>query len=113
MKIAVVSENKKVSSHFGKSDEIVCFNEEGMIVEIIKVEKHEHEGIFHLLMKAHVDEVICMQLGKKVMDRLAEHKIKVISGVSGHIDEVITRYVNKKLVSKENICQHHHEHDDK
>jgi len=113
MKIAVVSENKMVSSHFGKSDEIVCFNEKGIIVETIKVEKHEHEGNFHLLMKADVDVVICMQLGKKVMERLVEHKIKVLSGVRGNIDEVITKYVNHTLVSKENICQHHHVYDEK
>jgi len=113
MKIAIVCENDRVSSHFGKSNKIVCFNENGIIIETINVEKHEHEGIFHLLMEAHVDEVICMQLGHKVVDRLKEHKIKVISGVNGQIDEVIQRYINKTIVSKDNICQHHHEHDEK
>lgn len=111
MKIAIVSQQGMVSSHFGKSDAIICFNEHGKQLKKIEKIKHEHEGIPHLIIDEGVDVVICEQLGQKAKTRFDALNIKVVTGAKGKVLDVIDLYINNQLKVKDNICKGHHEHD--
>lgn len=116
MRIGIAAKNEGVSEHFGKSDALyIYFVNESFtsLLEIIRVDQHEHEGFPKIVVGSSIDVLICGGLGMKAKNRLQQESIEVISGVSGPVEMVFELYLKNKLVSTEEVCSghnHNHEH---
>jgi predicted Fe-Mo cluster-binding NifX family protein len=116
MRVAIVLENDKISQHFGKSNCIGIYEVNQSVSLMHKIEgfTHEHGGIPTRILEEKVDVVICGNLGAQAKQKMMNQGIKVISGVSGNVDEVLLKFKNDELISSIDTCQdgnheHHHE----
>ena len=108
MKISISTDNGSVSEHFGRCPQFT-------IVEITdnKVESKEtidnpgHDTAGSLpeyLKEIGVDTVIAGGAGPRAVDFFRQYNINLITGITGTIDEVITRVTEGKLESKDSTC---------
>lgn len=109
MKICIPVEDGEVSQHFGHTAEFaIFFVEDGKVVskEMLRSPGHEPGLIPRLMEENGVDVVITGGLGRRAQDMFDEMGIRVISGVSGSIEEAIRRFLDGTLVAGENLCDH-------
>jgi predicted Fe-Mo cluster-binding NifX family protein len=118
MKVAVVVNKDHISEHFGQSSQIDLYdinNQDIRLVHKIEMPEHQHKGVPIIISNLGVDLVICGNLGEKAKDLFIDQDIKVISGASGKVADVLNAFMNQTLVSKEELCKghnHHHGHHD-
>lgn len=120
MKLAIATENGKVSSHFGRCENFtLCEIDNGKVINkrLISTEGNQHAGLPQYLQGLGVNEVISGGAGSGAMQNLSQRGIKIITGVQGTIDDVIDKYMRGQLESKEVVCnehqhQHQHQHGD-
>lgn len=118
MKIAIATNNSKVSGHFGHCDgfTMVSFNgKEITDKEFIASPQHQ-PGLLPRFLNSHgVNGVIAGGMGKKAQDMFNHEGIEVFVGIQGSIEHVIKKYQQDGLKSTHVICeehQHHNEHCD-
>jgi predicted Fe-Mo cluster-binding NifX family protein len=109
MKVCIPMEGTEVSQHFGHTPEFLIVGiEEGKIIsrEVYKSPGHEPGLLPKVMSEFGVTHVIAGGLGNKAREMFNERNISVISGVTGNIDDAIQMFIDGKLVSGKNLCDH-------
>jgi len=109
MKVAVATEGNIVSQHFGHcSSYTIAEVEEGQVKNKNLIESPEHEPGFLPVFLANqgVQCVITGGMGQRAQDLFHEKDIITVVGTSGTVDKVLEDFVNDRLESGTNICDH-------
>ncbi len=118
MKVAVVVKNNRVSEHLGLANQIDLYdinNQDIKLIQRITTQGHQHGGVPVIISGLDVNLVICGHIGEKAKQIFEEKAIKIITGASGKVEDVLTAFINNTLISNDDVCKghdHHHEHHD-
>lgn len=115
LKIAVASDNKNVSGHFGHCQTFEIFEtDKGTILTEKSVDNPGHKPGFlpNFLNDLGVNVIISGGMGGGAVDIFNEHNIEVIVGVQGKAKDMVTAYLKGELESTGSVCHEHaHEHE--
>ncbi len=113
LKIAVASENGKVTEHFGHCESFMVFDTENNQIinsETIANPGHRPGFLPNFLYDKGVNVIISGGMGSGAIDIFNEKGIQVIVGASGDAQAAVTAYLQGDLVSTGSICQQHQHH---
>jgi len=117
VKLAIPSEYGHVNQHFGMSKEFTIVELDGDKIVSQKIVssdnlQHNHSGLAGLMKDEAVNIVIVGGIGAHALTALEESGLKVVSGGSGKIGDVVARFARGELTSQPQGCTHHHgDHD--
>jgi len=114
MKIAVASEGKMVTEHFGHCEGFTIFEVENKQVagkEVIPNPGHRPGFLPVFLHDKGVNVIISGGMGGGAVEIFNENGIEVITGASGDAEAVVGNYLQGKLKSTGSVC-HEHQHVD-
>jgi len=113
MKIAVASDEKYVSGHFGHCEGFTIYEvEEGKSLEKSFTPNPGHRPGFLpvFLRDLKVNVIIAGGMGETAQDLFNENGIEVVVGAQGLSDNVVQKFVNGELKSTGSVCtEHQHE----
>ena len=113
MKIAIASEGKKVSGHFGHCEGFTMYNIEGDKVvnsEFVPNPGHKPGFLPMFLKEKDVDIIISGGMGGSAQQLFRNNNIEVIVGAEGDCDNIIVSYLKGEIKSTGSICiEHSHE----
>lgn len=113
MKIAVASEGKQVSGHFGHCEGFSLYIvENGKIVDNSFVKNPGHKpGFLPVFLKdLEANVIISGGMGETAQQLFKDNGIEVVVGAEGLCDELVEKYIAGNLISTGSICtQHQHE----
>lgn len=112
MKIAVASEGKMVTEHFGHCESFLIFEaENGQIMKNESVPNPGHKPGFlpNFLNDMGVNVIISGGMGGGAIDIFNEKNIEVIVGAAGDARTAAEEYLQGKLKSTGSVC-HDHQH---
>ncbi|HBA03208.1 MAG TPA: dinitrogenase iron-molybdenum cofactor [Clostridium sp.] len=113
MKIAVASDEKYVSVHFGHCEGFTIYEvEEGKSLEKSFTPNPGHRPGFLpvFLRDLKVNVIIAGGMGETAQDLFNENGIEVVVGAQGLSDDVVQKFVNGELKSTGSVCtEHQHE----
>lgn len=113
MKIAVASEGKMVTVHFGHCENFNIFEaENGEIINMESVANPGHKPGFlpNFLNDIGVNVIVSGGMGGGAIDVFNEKNIEVIVGASGDAETVVKDYLDGKLESTGSVCHEHQHH---
>ncbi len=113
MKLCIASEHKNVTSHFGHCETFEIYTiENSRIVDQKSVDNPGHKPGFlpGFLANIGVNVIISGGMGGSAIDLFHGFGIDVITGVSGHCDDVAKRYISQELVATYSPCEEHSHH---
>ncbi|HKL58340.1 MAG TPA: NifB/NifX family molybdenum-iron cluster-binding protein [Sphaerochaeta sp.] len=114
VKIAVASDNKSVSGHFGHCQSFEIFEtDKGKILSEASVGNPGHKPGFlpNFLHDMGVNVIISGGMGGGAVEIFNEHNIEVIVGAQGKAKDMVISYLNGELKSTGSVC-HEHQHAD-
>jgi predicted Fe-Mo cluster-binding NifX family protein len=114
MKIAVASEGKMVTGHFGHCEGFAIFETENKQItrsEFIPNPGHKPGFLPNFLNDKGVNVIISGGMGGGAVDIFNEKGIEVITGASGDAESAVNSYLQVVLKSTGSIC-HEHQHAD-
>ena len=114
MKIAVASEGKMVTEHFGHCENFNIFEvENNQIAKIDSISNPGHRPGFlpNFLYEMGVNVIISGGMGGGAVEIFNEKDIEVITGASGTAETAVNNYLQGKLKSTGSVC-HEHQHQD-
>ena len=114
MKIAIASEGKMVTEHFGHCEGFIIFEaENGQIIgsEIVPNPGHRPGFLPNFLNDKGVNVIISGGMGGGAIDIFNEKNIEVIVGASGDARAAAEMYLKGELKSTGSVC-HDHVHSD-
>ncbi|MGH4125434.1 MAG: NifB/NifX family molybdenum-iron cluster-binding protein [Clostridium sp.] len=115
MKIAIASQGKNVSGHFGHCEGFIIYDvNEAKVLKKELVENPGHKpGYLPVFLKElNVDLIIAGGMGDAAQQLFEENGIDVIVGAHGLYDDAIQEYLKGELKSSKNTCsEHDHEGD--
>jgi len=109
LKIAIATDSKKVSGHFGHCEGFTMYEiEEGKILNHEFIENPGHRpGFLPVFLKEKdADVIISGGMGRSAQDLFIENNIQVIVGAEGNCEDVIKSYMEGSLKSTEEVCDH-------
>ncbi len=112
MKIAVASDGKKVTGHFGHCETFEVFEtENGKIVSEESILNPGHKPGFlpNFLNEQGVNTIISGGMGEAAVNIFNEHNIEVLIGANGDSREAVESYLKGDLKSTGSVC-HDHDH---
>lgn len=112
LKIAVASDNNKVSEHFGHCAEFIIFDaEDGKIIKVENVANPGHKPGFlpNFLADMGVNVIISGGMGQGAVTIFNERNIEVIVGASGDSSVAAEKYLKGELEYTGSVC-HEHNH---
>ena len=113
MKIAVASEGKTVTGHFGHCENFNVFetkDKEIVNMEVVANPGHKPGFLPNFLNDIGVNVIVSGGMGGGAIDIFNEKNIEVITGASGDAETVVKEYLAGNLKSTGSICnQHMHE----
>lgn len=112
MKIAVASDKKKVTGHFGHCETFEIFEtESGKIIKEESIANPGHKPGFlpNFLNNQGVNTIISGGMGGAAVNIFNEHNIEVIVGANGDSKKAAQDYIDGNLKSTGSIC-HDHDH---
>ncbi len=110
MKIAIATDGKMVSGHFGHCEGFTLYEvDEDKVLNKKFVENPGHRPGFlpKFLNEKDVDVIIAGGMGGTAQQLFAENNIEVIVGAQGNCDDVIDAYIKGKLKSTDSVCEEH------
>ncbi len=115
MKIAVASEGKMVTQHFGHCENFMVYDCEGN--KIVKVESVANPGhrpgfLPNFLNDLGTNVIISGGMGGGAIDIFNEKNIEVIVGASGDSQVAVESYLKGELKSTGSVCHEHAHHDE-
>ncbi|WP_244833907.1 NifB/NifX family molybdenum-iron cluster-binding protein [Clostridium sp. BJN0001] len=113
IKIAVASENERVTGHFGHCINFNIFEtENGQITKCDSIPNPGHRPGFlpNFLNDMGVNVIISGGMGEGAVDIFNEKGIEVILGASGNAKDAVNEYLKGALKSTGSIC-HEHQHE--
>jgi predicted Fe-Mo cluster-binding NifX family protein len=114
MKIAVASEGKMVTGHFGHCEGFNIFTvQENKITssEFIQNPGHKPGFLPNYLNDIGVKVIISGGMGGGAIEIFNEKAIEVVTGATGDAEEAVNKFLEGKLKSTGSIC-HEHQHSD-
>lgn len=115
MKIAVASEGKMVTEHFGHCEAFTIFNcKDNDIIKIESIANPGHKPGFlpNFLNDLGVNVIISGGMGGGAIDIFNEKNIEVIIGASGEAEVAVKKYLKGELKSTGSVChEHQHSHE--
>lgn len=114
MKIAVASEGKMVTEHFGHCENFNVFDvENDQIVKTQSIPNPGHRPGFlpNFLNEIGVNVIISGGMGGGAVEIFNEKGIEVITGTTGSADVAASSYLEGELKSTGSVC-HQHSHQD-
>lgn len=115
MKIAITTEGNQVFQHFGKCPVFTVVTVENGEVRgetSLEVGQNGHAALTGFLKNAGVETVICGGIGDGAKQMLSSAGIRLISGITGSIDDAVNAYLAGSLSDQGGACHHEeHEHD--
>ncbi len=115
MKIAVASEGKMVTEHFGHCENFNIFEvKNNTIVRTNSILNPGHKPGFlpNFLNDIGVNVIISGGMGGGAIEIFNEKGIKVITGASGSAEVAVNTYLEGKLKSTGSVCHEHSHHDE-
>ena len=115
MKIAVASEGKMITEHFGHCEGFNIFDtENGHITKIEFVHNPGHRPGFlpNFLGDKGVEVIISGGMGGGAIDIFNERNIEVIVGATGLAEAAVKKYLAGELKSTGSVCHQHAHHDE-
>lgn len=115
MKIAIASEGKLVSPHFGHCEGFQIYHvESGSIVDRSFLPNPGHQpGLLpQLLAEAGVSTVIAGGMGAGAIDLLETARMEVITGATGDTEATLRDFLSGRLISSGAVCHEHAHHCD-
>jgi len=109
MRVAVATEGNLVSQHFGHCKSYTIADvEEGKVITKTLIDSPGHQpGLLPVfLAEKGVSCVIAGGMGQRAQGLFAEKGIIVITGASGSVDQVLEDFVNDRLETGANVCDH-------
>lgn len=113
MKIAVASEGKIVTEHFGHCENFNIFEiENKQIVKTDSIPNPGHKPGFlpNFLNDMGVNVIISGGMGGGAIEIFNEKGIEVITGAKGNVETVVGSYLKGTLKSTGSICHEHQHH---
>ncbi len=110
MKIAIASEGKLVSGHFGHCEGFTTYEvEEGKALNKKFVQSPGHKpGFLPVFLKdLGTNVIIAGGMGEAAQELFKENGIEVVVGASGNCDDLIQKYVQGELKSTGSVCREH------
>lgn len=110
MKIAIATDNKKVSGHFGHCQGFTMYEvEEDRVLNNEFIENPGHRPGFlpRFLKEKNADVIIAGGMGRTAQNLFMENGIEVVVGVEGNCDDVIKGYLKGEIKSTEAVCEEH------
>mgnify|MGYP000973138687 FL=1 len=108
MRIAISTDGKNVSPHFGRCPSFTLVDlEEGKVVNKVEVENPGHAAgyIPQFLHEKGVQQIVCGGMGMRAQGLFTEFGVETILGVEGSINSVIEKLEQGLLESKESLCK--------
>ena len=115
MKIAVASENKMVTEHFGHCESFSIFEvENNQIVKSETIPNPGHKPGFlpNFLHDMGVSVIISGGMGGSAIEIFNEKGIEVITGAKGSAEAAVNSYLQGTLKSTGAVCHEHQHHDE-
>lgn len=113
MKIAVATENGRVSGHFGKCEQFTVYEAEGNKIigkVVLDTKAHGHGLLPAFLASNGVTTVIAGGMGEGAKNNLNSLGMNIIAGASGEVDDVVQKHLDGTLAVSEGGCHGHHGH---
>jgi predicted Fe-Mo cluster-binding NifX family protein len=110
MRIAVATNNGKVSGHFGHCEGFTVYDVKDNEVqshEFLNSPKHQPGVLPKFLADNNVNIIMAGGMGAKAQQIFNSENIEVVVGVTGDLESVMTEYLNGKIESTESICTDH------
>jgi len=108
LKIAIsTDEGNFVSSHFGRCPYFTIIeieDEKILSKEVIKNPGHQPAFLPQFLSEIGVSCIMAGGMGRRAQGLFAEKDIEIMIGVTGEIDEVVSRFVSGRLKAGESLC---------
>lgn len=115
MKIAVASEDKMVTGHFGHCEGFAIFETENNRIkgkEFIPNPGHRPGFLPVFLHDKGVNVIISGGMGEGAIDIFNEKGIEVIVGACGDAQTCVESYLKGELKSSGSVCRDHQHHDE-
>ena len=114
MKIAVASEGKMVTEHFGHCKNFNIFEVENK--QIIKSQSIPNPGhklgfLPNFLNDIGVNVIVSGGMGGGAIEIFNEKGIEVVTGATGDAEETVNKFLAEKLKSTGSVCHEHKHHD--
>ncbi|NFV12032.1 dinitrogenase iron-molybdenum cofactor [Clostridium sporogenes] len=110
MKIAVASDGKYVSGHFGHCEGFTIYEvEEGKYLNKTFTPNPGHKpGYLPVFLKElNVNIIIAGGMGETAQDLFKGNNIEVLVGVQGFSDDIAQKYIQGELKSTGSVCREH------
>ncbi|MGH4141043.1 NifB/NifX family molybdenum-iron cluster-binding protein [Clostridium sp.] len=110
MRVAVASEENKVSGHFGYCDGFTIYEvEEGKIISnsFSANPGHKPGALPVFLKELNVNTIIAGGMGETAQNLFNENGIEVVVGAQGLSDEAVQKYISGELKSTGTVCHEH------
>lgn len=115
MKIAVASEGKNVTEHFGHCENFNIFDaENNQIINSESIANPGHKPGFlpNFLNDMGVNVIISGGMGAGAIEIFNENGIEVITGAKGDAKDIVEQYLKGELKSTGSVCREHQHHDE-
>ena len=115
MRIAVASEGKNATEHFGHCEGFLIYDaENGKILQEEMVANPGHKPGFlpNFLADRGVKVIISGGMGGGAIDIFNERDVEVIVGASGVARSAVESYLRGELESTGSVCHEHSHHDE-
>lgn len=115
MKIAVASDGKMITNHFGHCESFNIFeikSNEIVKSEVIPNPGHKPGFLPNFLNDIGINIIISGGMGKGAVDIFNEKNIEVIVGVSGSAESAVDSYLKGTLKSTGSVCEEHQHKDE-
>ncbi len=108
MRIAIPTDGEFVAEHFGRCPIYTIVNfDDGKMVDKKKLENPGHTpgSIPKFLSENNAECIVCGGIGSRAIGFFQELNIKVVAGVSGKVDDVISKIEKGTLEGGESFCK--------
>lgn len=108
MKVAVSTDGKRVSEHFGRCPSFtIALVEGGRVLnkEVIDNPGHHPGFLPEFLRQREVDCIIAGGMGARAQDLFGQHDIETVLGIGGEVSDVLEQLARGTLAGCENLCK--------
>lgn len=110
MKIAIASEGKYVSGHFGHCEGFTIYEveEDKALNKSFTANPGHRPGYLPVFLKGlDVNVIIAGGMGETAQQLFNDNGIEVVVGAQGFSDEIVQKYINGELESTGSVCREH------